>query len=139
MNSLNDDLTDIKLEPTEFESRLILPALNKTFDVGNTYNYEPDAFVKNVNLRYNPWSKTILGKVYQESRSKKRERRQPGLIQSEEYIKWDTTGQAPGGLYGSLRIEDVEIKNDEKKSDTRKKIGPVDKETEKVSERNFIY
>lgn len=65
-----------------------------------TFQFEQDAFIKDTSLRYNPWSNTILGKSYQECRIKKRDRRQPGIIQSEEFQIWDKTGQAPGGLYG---------------------------------------
>lgn len=63
----------------------------------------------------------LLGKVYQESRTHKRERKQPGLIQSEEYLKWDRTGQAPGGLYGSLQIMDLETNADKKQFESIKK------------------
>ena len=75
-----------------------------------TFQFEQDAFIKDTSLRYNPWSKTILGKSYQECRVKKRDRRQPGIIQSEEFQIWDKTGQAPGGLYGVIIIINVNCK-----------------------------
>lgn len=59
--------------------------------------------------------------MYQESRTQKRERKQPGVIQSEEFIKWDRTGQAPGGLYGSLQIFDLETGADRKQFEAIKK------------------
>jgi hypothetical protein len=90
---------EIPPEMTEFvykrEYTGLLPQL--------TFQFEQDAFIKDTSLRYNPWSKTILGKSYQECRIKKRDRRQPGIIQSEEFQIWDKTGQAPGGLYGVIR------------------------------------
>ncbi len=75
---------------------------NKILNIESTFEFENDAFLKDTSLRYNPWSKTILGKTYQELRTNKRERKQPGLIQSEEFIAWDKTGQAPGGIYGVI-------------------------------------
>jgi hypothetical protein len=76
---------------------------NKILNIESTFEFENDAFLKDTSLRYNPWSKTILGKTYQELRTNKRERKQPGFIQSEEFIAWDKTGQAPGGIYGVMK------------------------------------
>lgn len=59
--------------------------------------------------------------MYQESRTQKRERKQPGLIQTEEFLKWDRTGQAPGGLYGSLQIVELDTGSDKKQYDMIKK------------------
>ena len=45
------------------------------------------------------------GKDYQELRVKKRERRQPGVIQDLAYLHWERTGQPPAGPYSvSLSI-----------------------------------
>ncbi len=78
----------------------LFTALNENLNVESTFEFEDDAFIKNTELRYNPWSKTILGKSYQETRQLKRDRRQPQIINTEEFQIWDKTGQAPGGLYG---------------------------------------
>ena len=78
----------------------LFTALNENLNIELTFEFEADAFVKNTALRYNPWSKTILGKCYQETRQLKRDRRQPQIINTEEFQIWDKTGQAPGGLYG---------------------------------------
>ena len=78
----------------------LFTALNENLNVESTFDFEDDAFIKNTELRYNPWSKTILGKSYQETRQLKRDRRQPQIINTEEFQIWDKTGQAPGGLYG---------------------------------------
>lgn len=59
---------------------------------------------KNIYILYA--AKHFKGKSYQECRVKKRERRQPGTINSEEYMIWDKTGQAPGGLYGVTIFKD---------------------------------
>ena len=40
-----------------------------------------------------------VGKDYQESRRRKRERRQPGTIPDLAYLHWERTGQAPAGPY----------------------------------------
>jgi len=76
---------------------------NKILNIESTFEFENDAFLKDTSLRYNPWSKTILGKTYQELRTNKRERKQPGFIQSEEFAAWDKTGQAAGGIYGVIK------------------------------------
>jgi hypothetical protein len=78
----------------------LLPELNKKLNIEPTFEYEDDAFIKNTSLRYNPWSKTILGKSYQELRTNKRPRKQPSHVASDEFTNWEKTGQAPGGLYG---------------------------------------
>ena len=95
-DTVSNDFEIPDVETTEFvykrEYTGLIPQL--------TFEFEQDAFIKDTSLRYNPWSKTILGKSYQECRIKKRDRRQPGIIQSEEFQIWDKTGQAPGGLYG---------------------------------------
>lgn len=95
----------VEREPTFVPPYVGLPpqlftALNENLNVESTFDFENDAFIKNTDLRYNPWSKTILGKSYQETRQLKRDRRQPQIINTEEFQIWDKTGQAPGGLYG---------------------------------------
>jgi WD repeat-containing protein 49 len=95
------DGSDIE-KPTK--NTLMLPKLEERLQAENTFEYENDAFVNDPSLRYNPWAKTILGKCYQESRTQKRDRRQPGLIETEEFQIWDKTGQAPGGLYGVINF-----------------------------------
>ncbi len=69
-------------EPRE----LILPQLNQKFNIETTFDYEADALINDTSLRYNPWSKTILGKTYQNERSNKRSRKQPGLIRTDEFL-----------------------------------------------------
>ncbi len=85
----------------------LFTALNENLNVESTFEFEDDAFIKNTELRYNPWSKTILGKSYQETRQLKRDRRQPQIINTEEFQIWDKTGQAPGGLYGVRILKKV--------------------------------
>ena len=97
----DEDSTDLEdRTPALSERELILPVLNKTFKIENTFEYESDAFINNTQLRYNPWSRTILGKTYQESRVRKRDRKQPDHNKSEEFLNWEKTGQVRGGLYG---------------------------------------
>jgi hypothetical protein len=79
---------------------LILPELNKKLKIETTFDFEKEAFIHDTALRYNPWSKTLLGKSYQETRVRKRDRKQPSLEKSEEFISWEKTGQCSGGLYG---------------------------------------
>jgi hypothetical protein len=92
--------TEVDMEQILSERELILPELNKKFPIEPTFDYDTEAFIKDTGLRYNPWSKTILGKSYQELRVKKRDRRQPNFEKSEEFLNWERTGQVRGGLYG---------------------------------------
>lgn len=48
---------------TEYAKNCHLPRLTKQLSVDSTFNFEDDAFVNNTGLRYNPWEKTILGKL----------------------------------------------------------------------------
>ena len=41
----------------------LVKKLNADIKFEDTFTYEKDAFIKNPSLRYNPWSKTILGKL----------------------------------------------------------------------------
>lgn len=116
------DLTDLNHSSMlEQSTEAFFPKINQRLNVESTFNFENDAFVKDTSLRYNPWSKTILGRCYQESKTKKKERRAPGIINTQEYEIWDKTGQAPGGLYGSLQIIELEtIKHEPKKPEHQK-------------------
>jgi hypothetical protein len=38
-----------------------LPGLDRKLKIESTFKFENDAFIKDTTLRYNPWSKTILG------------------------------------------------------------------------------
>ena len=40
-----------------------LPQLSKKLTIEPTFKFEQDAFINNTSLRYNPWTKTILGKL----------------------------------------------------------------------------
>lgn len=114
------DSSSLLISANENNEENLLHKLNEKLKFESTFNFENDAFVNDTTLRYNPWSKTILGKCYQETRAKKRDRKQPGLINSEEYDIWEKTGQAPGGLYGSLQIVELEpVKTDSKKNMVR--------------------
>ncbi|CAF0765559.1 unnamed protein product [Brachionus calyciflorus] len=97
-----------------------LPVLSQRFNLEETFTFSAEDFINDTTLRYNPWSKTLLGKSYQESRIKKRDRKQPGYINDEDYDLWNKTGQAPGGLYGSLKI--IEMENVDNK--INKKLEP---------------
>jgi hypothetical protein len=123
----SSSLPVVELSKEEIEKKCCLTAaLRKQLSMEATLDeYDENAFVNDTHLRYNPWSKTILGKVYQETRTQKRERRQPALIQSEAYAKWDRTGQAPGGLYGSLQIVELEANAEKKFDNLRKKISSL--------------
>ncbi|KAK3590864.1 hypothetical protein CHS0354_033793 [Potamilus streckersoni] len=68
--------------------------------------WEPDD--DPLGTRYNTWASTILGKDYQELRSNKRERRQPGTIPDLPYLHWEKTGQAPAGPYSALETQDLQ-------------------------------
>lgn len=85
------------------------------FEIEETFTFDANELINDTSLRYNPWSKTLLGKSYQEIRTKKRDRKQPTLITNGDYEIWNKSGQVPGGLYGSLKM--VELDNIE----TRKK------------------
>ncbi len=39
----------------------LFTALNKNLNIEPTFEYDEDAFINDTSLRYNPWSKTILG------------------------------------------------------------------------------
>ncbi|XP_071942088.1 cilia- and flagella-associated protein 337-like isoform X2 [Antedon mediterranea] len=54
------------------------------------------------------WGKTRLGKGYQEIRSRKRERKQPGTIPDLPYLTSDKTGQPPAGPYGALVVNQLD-------------------------------
>jgi len=41
-----------------------LPGLDNKLKIETTFKFENDAFIKDTTLRYNPWSKTILGKFF---------------------------------------------------------------------------
>ncbi len=97
-------VSTINMEQILSERELILPELNKKFPIEATFDYENEAFINNTGLRYNPWSKTILGRSYQELRVNKRDRKQPNFKKSEEYLNWEKTGQVRGGLYGVCKI-----------------------------------
>ncbi|CAG2253721.1 WD repeat-containing protein 49 [Mytilus edulis] len=72
--------------------------------------------------RIHVWDTTILGKEYQETRTKKRERKQPGNIPDLPYLHWERTGQAPAGPYSALETKDLQ-----------------DLENLKVSKQDFNY
>ncbi|XP_069101965.1 cilia- and flagella-associated protein 337-like isoform X5 [Argopecten irradians] len=63
--------------------------------------WEPDerAITEPDTHRFNTWDNTCLGKNYQETRVRKRERKQPGTIPNLPYLTWEKTGQAPAGPY----------------------------------------
>ena len=50
------------VETDEYEKNCHLPKLGRTLSVDPTFEFDEDAFVNDISLRYNPWSKTILGK-----------------------------------------------------------------------------
>ncbi|UJR35383.1 hypothetical protein I4U23_028140 [Adineta vaga] len=56
--------------------------------------------------RSNVWQSTSIGVSYQEKRTNRRQRNQPTLITSKDYLLWEKTGLAPGGAYGSLDTYD---------------------------------
>ena len=103
---INDELLD---------SNSQISCSSNRFNFEETFKFDVNELINDTSIRYNPWSKTILGKSYQEIRTKKRDRKQPGLILNGDYEIWNKTGQVPGGLYGSLKI--VELDN----VDTKKK------------------
>jgi hypothetical protein len=95
----------------------LVKKLNARLNFEDTFNYEKEAFVKNPTLRYNPWSKTLLGialffksilkifakwtgRSYQEARIRKRDRRQPGYLATDKLLFWEKIDQTPGGIYG---------------------------------------
>jgi WD40 repeat protein len=45
----------------------LVKKLNSNLKLEDTYTFDKEAFVKNPSLRYNPWSKTLLGIFIQES------------------------------------------------------------------------
>jgi hypothetical protein len=71
MHSNDKQSLDEKNNELEFSESLnnfnlnqenFLPQLNKKLTVEPTFKFEQDAFINDTSLRYNPWSKTILGK-----------------------------------------------------------------------------
>ncbi|XP_021372289.1 WD repeat-containing protein 49-like isoform X5 [Mizuhopecten yessoensis] len=69
--------------------------------------WEPDerAITEPGTHRINTWDSTCLGKNYQETRVRKRERKQPGTIPNLPYLTWEKTGQAPAGPYSALETQ----------------------------------
>ena len=83
-------------------SFLPLAELSKKLTLKPTFEFEKDAFVNDTSLRYNPWSETILGQSYQD-RSKKRARKQIGIIQGGSgAISAGNSGGGGGGGGGGL-------------------------------------
>ncbi|XP_021372287.1 WD repeat-containing protein 49-like isoform X3 [Mizuhopecten yessoensis] len=68
--------------------------------------WEPDerAITEPGTHRINTWDSTCLGKNYQETRVRKRERKQPGTIPNLPYLTWEKTGQAPAGPYSHQNL-----------------------------------
>ncbi|KAK3094556.1 hypothetical protein FSP39_003370 [Pinctada imbricata] len=90
-------------EKEEVKEPEIEPDLESDWEPDEKAITEPDTY------RINAWDKTLLGKNYQESRVRKRERKQPGTIPDLPYLHWERTGQAPAGPYSAL---DTQILSD---------------------------
>lgn len=58
----NETETNYDQIPTSQKNDKMVTRLNRDFQLELTFNYDNDAFIKDPSLRYNPWSKTILGK-----------------------------------------------------------------------------
>ncbi|XP_048581905.1 WD repeat-containing protein 49 isoform X2 [Nematostella vectensis] len=69
-------------------------------DYFNNEDFDPE-------YRMSTWDRTILGKAYMETRSEKRERRQPMSIPDLPYLNWEKTGQAPAGPYAALETAEL--------------------------------
>ncbi|KAK6184641.1 hypothetical protein SNE40_007075 [Patella caerulea] len=92
--------------PEELEERIDTPKEDENkeeviMDVERNSDWSPDeqAIDNPQEYRINSWSKTFLGKDYQELRVCKRERRQPSTIPNLPYLHWEKTGQPPAGPY----------------------------------------
>jgi hypothetical protein len=55
--------TEMQLSSAQYQDSdsSFLPGLGQKLKVETTFKFEKDAFIKDTSLRYNPWSKTILG------------------------------------------------------------------------------
>lgn len=60
-NESSQQNEELKIPPYVGKQLQQFTVLNENLDIEPTFEYEDDAFVKNTDLRYNPWSKTILG------------------------------------------------------------------------------
>jgi hypothetical protein len=59
---LNEPETKLDERPLSHTNDKLVARLNKELKFELTFNYDNDAFIQDPSLRYNPWSKTILGK-----------------------------------------------------------------------------
>ncbi|CAF0951963.1 unnamed protein product [Adineta steineri] len=66
--------------------------------------------------RPNVWESTSIGVSYQEKRTNRRQRNQPTLITTKDYVLWEKTGLAPGGAYGSLETYEPPVIPEQKKT-----------------------
>ncbi|XP_033126562.1 WD repeat-containing protein 49-like isoform X2 [Anneissia japonica] len=71
------------------------------------YDSLPEGFFEPL-TKVSTWGKTRLGKGYQEVRSRKRERKQPGTIPDLPYLTSERTGQTPAGPYGALIVNELD-------------------------------
>lgn len=101
------------------DSNSQISCFSNRFNIEETFKFDVNELINDTSLRYNPWSNTLLGKSYQEIRTKKRDRKQPGLIRNGEYEIWNKTGQVPGGLYGSLKMVELDSVESKKKFDSK--------------------
>jgi hypothetical protein len=64
--NLFDSIKQRDFDKVEYpeNSDSLVKKLNSSLNLENTFNYEKEAFIKNPSLRYSPWSKTILGIVF---------------------------------------------------------------------------
>ena len=60
----NEDETELPVSSMQNLDICFLPGIDKKLTVESTFKYENDAFIKDTTLRYNPWSKTILGQIF---------------------------------------------------------------------------
>ena len=58
---INEPEIITNLPPYVGQPLQLFTALNENLNIEPTFEYEDDAFIRNTDLRYNPWSKTILG------------------------------------------------------------------------------
>ncbi|CAF0779903.1 unnamed protein product [Adineta ricciae] len=66
--------------------------------------------------RSNVWESTSIGMSFQEKRTNRRQRNQPTLITTKDYLLWEKTGLAPGGAFGSLDTYDPPVVPEQKKT-----------------------
>ncbi|XP_013414484.2 WD repeat-containing protein 49-like [Lingula anatina] len=97
---------ETKEEEEEFaDTDMIEPDADSHWEPEESATDQPESY------RFNTWDKTCLGKTYQETRTHKRERRQPKVMPNLPYLHWERTGDPPAGPFAALEMNELQELN----------------------------